>query len=148
MIAVNKIDMLSGSGAAAQKLLKAPVVPVAPQDSAAFASLMAQARAETAQPAAPATVTAVASTASTTAAPAAAQRVTMGDIILRGLERVGGEVSSAWNEIPSAVGAGPSSPAEVLGLQAKMMQMSLACELVGKVAAKATQGIDQLVHTQ
>lgn len=74
----------------------------------------------------------------------------IGDTILRGLDHLRNRMNGGWNEAVSHINGtnGPVTMPEVLQFQASVMQTGFEYQVIGSIAGKATQGIDQLVKMQ
>jgi type III secretion protein I len=82
-------------------------------------------------------------------APHAAQApVTAGDAILSGLKTASADISQAWLQATQAAGKPSISTAEMLGVQATLLQASVHFELLSKGISKTTQSLDQILKTQ
>lgn len=74
----------------------------------------------------------------------------LGDRILRGLNRVQSSFGETVGAVQKSLDPGAPAPgvSDLLRLQLSMAQLSLQAELVGKVIGRSTQNIDQLVRMQ
>ena len=140
-----EIAQIAARAVASATPATAPALPVPQADAGArFTELMST----TTPTAEPAPIAAAIPQAIAQAYPAG--EGSLGDRILRGLNRV----QSSFGETVSAVqkSLDPGAPApgvsDLLRLQLSMAQLSLQAELVGKVIGRSTQNIDQLVRMQ
>lgn len=133
--------------ALAQAVQATTVGPVArppavadPDAVARFAELMATA----APPVAPAPV------AASIAGAYPLRAATLGDQVLRGLQRVQGDFNGHLSAVGRMLDAGAPAPGvtELLRMQLGMSHMAVQLEVVGKAIARSTQNIDQLVRMQ
>ena len=132
----------------AARAVATPAPTAAPTFSAdagaRFTELMSTATA----PADPAPITAAIPQAIAQAYPAG--EGSLGDRILRGLNRVQSSFSETVGAVQKSLDPGAPAPgvSDLLRLQLSMAQLSLQAELVGKVIGRSTQNIDQLVRMQ
>lgn len=82
------------------------------------------------------------------AAPVDAAPQTLGNQILASLRSTTTEYSEKWQGITSRMDAISSQPsvAEMMRLQADLLQVSVQYEMVGKAVSRTTQNIDSLVR--
>ena len=136
----------------AARTVATPAPTAAPTFSAdagaRFTELMSTATAPAAAPADPAPITAAIPQAIAQAYPAG--EGSLGDRILRGLNRVQSSFSETVGAVQKSLDPGAPAPgvSDLLRLQLSMAQLSLQAELVGKVIGRSTQNIDQLVRMQ
>lgn len=74
----------------------------------------------------------------------------LGDSILRGLEKVRSGLNANWTSAASLLDPheGPTSTLRVLQFQASMLNVGFQYQMVGGVVTKTAQNIDQLVKMQ
>ena len=94
--------------------------------------------------------------AATSSAPAGSSSVSpvapasLGDTILKGLDHLRGHLKAGWASAvaPLDTQNGPVSAAGLLQAQVGLQQMGFETQLIGTVAGKTSQSIDQLVKMQ
>lgn len=74
--------------------------------------------------------------------------VTAGDAILTGLKAASSDISQAWLQATQAASQPSMSTAQMLGVQATLLQASVHFELLSKGITKTTQSLDQILKTQ
>ena len=121
----------------------AAVVPVAGADVERFRNALAGG--DTSSPAA-----ASASALSAAASAPVAQRPasTAGDAILAGLKDSYQQISQAWAQAADLTAQPVLSTAQMLGVQAKLLQASGHFEMLSKGISKTSQNLDQILKTQ
>ena len=85
---------------------------------------------------------------SSATAPSATAQPTLGDAILNGLDHLRGHLKAGWASAVAPLEGGPMSAAGMLQAQAGLQQMGFETQLIGTVAGKTSQSIDQLVKMQ
>jgi type III secretion system YscI/HrpB-like protein len=85
-----------------------------------------------------------------TAASAATGPVSLGDTILKGLEHLRDHMKAGWSSAmaPLDPQQGPMSAQGLLQMQTGVLQMGFETQMIGTIAGKTSQSIDQLVKMQ
>jgi hypothetical protein len=140
---------LASSAAAAPP---APPSPVSQSAAAHFRALLQPA--ELAPPAGDAAAVRAApasdALAATTAPALPPAPGSFGDLILQGMQKVHGSLSSGLESTEALIDprTGPMSTTRLLQFQVKMLDMGFQYQMVASVATKTAQNIDQLVKMQ
>jgi len=73
-----------------------------------------------------------------------------GEAILRGLGHLRQRMNGGWADAVGHIDSqnGPMTTTQLLQFQSGVLQMGFEYQMVGSIAGKATQGIDQLVKMQ
>lgn len=136
------MDIAALSVAAASPAVAAPL-PTVPTDAVAerFAAVM-----NAPEAASPTAVQAALQSAF--APPAATAPATLGSQILAGLQSSAGDFSQRWRHIAAGLDQVAAAPnvADMLRVQAELLQVSVQYDLLGKAVARSTQNIDTLVR--
>jgi type III secretion system YscI/HrpB-like protein len=139
-----------------------PVAPAAAAPAAADAAQVAQFRASldsvsptsgvdlsSASPM-PEASAASSATAGSSSTSAPTGPVSLGDTILKGLDHLRDRMKDGWSSAVAPLDAanGPISAAGLLQVQSGVLQVGFETQLIGTIAGKTSQSIDQLVKMQ
>lgn len=89
-----------------------------------------------------------ASATSSVSAGSSSAPASLGDVILKGLDHLRSHLKTGWSSAVAPLEQGPVSAAGLLQAQAGLQQMGFETQLIGTVAGKTSQSIDQLVKMQ
>jgi type III secretion system YscI/HrpB-like protein len=87
---------------------------------------------------------------SATAGPSSTAPVNLGNAILDGLDHLRDRMKDGWSAAVAPLDSanGPMSAAGLLQVQSGVLQVGFETQLIGTIAGKTSQSIDQLVKMQ